>query len=58
MDWTAVLGVISLGALIGLIIAKAGTHGGLLELSPKRRREEESQDEGPKEFRGSGSAAG
>ncbi len=50
MDWTAVLGVISLGALIGLIIAKAGTHGGLLELSPKRRRAEESPDQQPKEF--------
>ncbi len=34
MDWTAVLGVISLAALIGLIIAKAGSRKGSLELSP------------------------
>ena len=57
MDWTAVLGVISLGALIGLIIAKAGSRKGPLEPSPQRRPSEDSQDTQHSEFRSSRSAA-
>ena len=37
MDWTAVLGAIAIGALLGVIVTRVGARGGPLVLSQRGR---------------------
>ncbi len=38
MEWTAVAGVLMIGAVLGLIIARFGAHTGVIEQRPRKRR--------------------
>ncbi len=44
MDWTAVLGAIAIGALLGVIVARAGARKGPLVLLSQRGRFQDRKD--------------